>query len=343
MTAADTTVAADACRRRERRRRAPDSARGAHALRSGRVIVGGGMLLVDRCSSCLVHAAVDAARRGTSLVLRQRQRPRPRPPAAAAPQPRRAWFGTDTLGRSLLGRCLLGGTISLADRRRGGDDLRRPRRHRRPGRRLPRRVGRLAADAHRRHPLRPAVHPAGHPVQDRVRAAARPRCSATPQAANLVVLFLAIGLVSWLTMARVVRGQVLSLRAQPFIEACRAVGLPSGASSLRHLLPNLVGPITVYATLTVPQAILQESFLSFLGVGIQPAAADVGLAGQRRAAAGAEPGQAPLVDAGVPVYAAGRHTAEPELPGRRAARRVRPEARGGEDLTTCTPRMRRLR
>jgi ABC-type dipeptide/oligopeptide/nickel transport system permease subunit len=90
----------------------------------------------------------------------------------------------------------------------------------------------------------------------------------SPQTANLVVLFSAIGLVSWLTMARVVRGQVLSLRGQPFIEACRAMGLKQRRIFLHHILPNLVGPITVYATLTVPSAILQESFLSFLGVGV---------------------------------------------------------------------------
>ena len=94
--------------------------------------------------------------------------------------------------------------------------------------------------------------------------------SLSAQAANLVVLFSAIGLVSWLTMARVVRGQVLSLRGQPFIEACRAMGVKEGRIFLRHILPNLVGPITVYATLTVPSAILQESFLSFLGVGVNP-------------------------------------------------------------------------
>jgi ABC-type dipeptide/oligopeptide/nickel transport system permease subunit len=88
-------------------------------------------------------------------------------------------------------------------------------------------------------------------------------------AANLVVLFLSIGLVSWLTMARVIRGQVLSLRGQPFIEAARAAGVPQLRIFMRHLLPNLVGPITVYATLTVPAAILQESLLSFLGIGIQ--------------------------------------------------------------------------
>jgi ABC-type dipeptide/oligopeptide/nickel transport system permease subunit len=94
--------------------------------------------------------------------------------------------------------------------------------------------------------------------------------SLSAQAANLVVLFSAIGLVSWLTMARVVRGQVLSLRGQPFIEACRAMGVKEGRIFLRHILPNLIGPITVYATLTVPSAILQESFLSFLGVGVNP-------------------------------------------------------------------------
>ena len=90
------------------------------------------------------------------------------------------------------------------------------------------------------------------------------------QIGNLVVLFFAIGLVSWLTMARVVRGQVLSIRSQPFIEAARAAGLPETRIFLRHILPNLVGPILVYTTLTIPQAILQESFLSFLGVGVSP-------------------------------------------------------------------------
>ena len=88
------------------------------------------------------------------------------------------------------------------------------------------------------------------------------------QAANIAVLFLAIGLVSWLTMARVVRGQVLSLRDQPFVEAARAAGVPGWRIFAYHLLPNLVGPVIVYATLTVPQAILQESFLSFLGIGV---------------------------------------------------------------------------
>ncbi|MCK4342997.1 MAG: ABC transporter permease [Phycisphaerae bacterium] len=88
--------------------------------------------------------------------------------------------------------------------------------------------------------------------------------------ARFIVLILAIGGVSWLTMARVIRGQVLSLREQPFMEAARALGIPLRRILPRHLLPNLVGPIIVFGTLTVPQAILQESFLSFLGVGVQP-------------------------------------------------------------------------
>lgn len=91
----------------------------------------------------------------------------------------------------------------------------------------------------------------------------------SPVASNLIVLFLSIGLVSWLTMARVIRGQVLSLRTLPFIEAARAAGIPQFRIFMHHILPNLIGPITVYATLTVPQAILQESMLSFLGIGIQ--------------------------------------------------------------------------
>ena len=88
--------------------------------------------------------------------------------------------------------------------------------------------------------------------------------------ANVLTLLIAISAVSWLTMARVIRGQVLSMRSQAFMEAGRALGLPTWRLMLRHMLPNLIGPIVVYATLAVPQAILQESFLSFLGIGIRP-------------------------------------------------------------------------
>ncbi len=86
---------------------------------------------------------------------------------------------------------------------------------------------------------------------------------------DVAVLVAAIGGTSWLTMARVVRGQVLSLRERPFMEATRALGLSGPRQFMRHLLPNLVGPIAVYAALAVPAAILSESFLSFLGIGVR--------------------------------------------------------------------------
>ena len=87
---------------------------------------------------------------------------------------------------------------------------------------------------------------------------------------RLVLLFVVIGALSWLGMARVVRGQVLTLRERDFVVAARALGAGPLRVAVRHLLPNLLAPIIVYATLTVPQAILQESFLSFLGIGVQP-------------------------------------------------------------------------
>ena len=89
------------------------------------------------------------------------------------------------------------------------------------------------------------------------------------QAINIATLLIAIGGVSWLTMARVIRGQVLSLKAKPFMEACRAIGVSPARQFTVHLLPNLVGPIAVYAALAVPAAILSESFLSFLGIGVR--------------------------------------------------------------------------
>ena len=93
---------------------------------------------------------------------------------------------------------------------------------------------------------------------------------------SLWMLFAALGLVQWLTMARIVRGQVLSLKAQEFVEAARSIGAGSFAIIFRHLVPNALGPIIVYATLTVPAVMLQEAFLSFLGLGVQPPKASWG-------------------------------------------------------------------
>jgi oligopeptide transport system permease protein len=87
---------------------------------------------------------------------------------------------------------------------------------------------------------------------------------------NIILLFVAIGAIEWLTMARIVRGQVMSIKQQEFVEAARALGLRKRRILLRHILPNLLGPIIVYATLTVPEVMLLEAFLSFLGLGVQP-------------------------------------------------------------------------
>jgi oligopeptide transport system permease protein len=87
---------------------------------------------------------------------------------------------------------------------------------------------------------------------------------------NLVLLFLAIGAVEWLTMARIVRSQVLSLREKEFIEAAIAMGASRRRIVFKHLIPNALGPIIVYTSLTVPQVMLLEAFISFLGLGVQP-------------------------------------------------------------------------
>jgi oligopeptide transport system permease protein len=86
---------------------------------------------------------------------------------------------------------------------------------------------------------------------------------------QLVLLFVALGAVSWLTMARIVRGQVISLKHQEFVLAARATGVRPARIVTRHLIPNTVGPVIVYATLTVPSVMLSEAFLSFLGLGVQ--------------------------------------------------------------------------
>jgi ABC-type dipeptide/oligopeptide/nickel transport system permease subunit len=246
------------------------------ALRNGRVVSGGAVLLLVFvcCAATLPWTA-----RSQSSFYYDQQNPDAALKAPAL-HPFDRIFGTDVLGHSLLGRCLMGGVISLSiglaaaaisvalgvsvgllAGYRGGwiDSL------------LMRSVDILYGLPYillvilfkiaLERPLTTLVSSMQWGTT---------HWASASMAANLAVLFLAIGLVSWLTMARVVRGQVLSLRAQPFIEACKATGLKEWRIFTRHLLPNLVGPVIVYATLTVPSAILQESFLSFLGIGIQP-------------------------------------------------------------------------
>ena len=87
---------------------------------------------------------------------------------------------------------------------------------------------------------------------------------------NIILLFLAIGAVEWLTMARIVRDQIISLKKMEFIDAARSLGLSNRRIIFRHMLPNVAGPIIVYTTLTIPAVMLLEAFLSFLGLGVQP-------------------------------------------------------------------------
>ncbi|MEI8179353.1 ABC transporter permease subunit [Aestuariivirga sp.] len=86
---------------------------------------------------------------------------------------------------------------------------------------------------------------------------------------NFVLMFLAVGAVLWLDMARIVRGQALSLKRQEYVQAAEALGVSPGGILLRHVVPNLLGPVVIYMTLLVPQVIILESFLSFLGLGVQ--------------------------------------------------------------------------
>jgi oligopeptide transport system permease protein len=93
---------------------------------------------------------------------------------------------------------------------------------------------------------------------------------------ELWLIFVAIGAVSWLDIARIVRGETLSLKQREFVEAARVAGIHGSAMIRRHIVPNLIGVVVVYATLTIPTVILFEAFLSFLGLGVQSPMASLG-------------------------------------------------------------------
>jgi oligopeptide transport system permease protein len=94
---------------------------------------------------------------------------------------------------------------------------------------------------------------------------------------HIYLIFAAIGAVEWLTMARIVRGQALSIKNREFVEAARAAGVSNFSIIRRHIIPNALGPVIVYVTLTIPQVILIESFLSFLGLGVQEPMTSLGV------------------------------------------------------------------
>lgn len=181
---------------------------------------------------------------------------------ATAPS-RAHWMGTDTLGRDLLSRCLYGGQISIAVGL--------------VGTLVSLLVGVLYGSI--------AGYAGGRADELMMRFV--DFLYSLPYlflviillvffSNSILMLFVALGLVQWLTMARIVRGQVLSLKKAEFIEAARLSGTRAPALLLRHLLPNMLGPIVVYGTLTIPTVILQEAFLSFLGLGIQAPRSSLG-------------------------------------------------------------------
>lgn len=182
-------------------------------------------------------------------------------------------FGTDRLGRDLLARCLVGGVVSLtigffaAIVAIGVGTL--------YGALSAACGGRIDATMMRGVDVLYGLPSmllvvlfavAAEGIVERIGIS---KSGVSSQAIDVAILLLAIGATSWLTVARVIRGQVLSLRAQLFMEACRAVGVGWTRQFRLHYLPNVVAPVIVYAALAVPAAILSESFLSFLGIGVR--------------------------------------------------------------------------
>lgn len=106
---------------------------------------------------------------------------------------------------------------------------------------------------------------------------ARPEDPAYAAVFPLVVVFIAIGACSWLTMARIVRGQVLAIKGQPFVEAARALGARGSSILVRHILPNAISPVILYTALMIPEVMMAEAFLSFLGLGTQEPLSSLGL------------------------------------------------------------------
>ncbi len=218
-------------------------------LRKNRVAVVSGWVLAFLAAACIIGPALVSATWGYDYET-QNLAFGPKPPSWEHP------FGTDFYGRDLLTRVLYGGRVSLS-------------------------VGFLAATvAATIGTIYGAIAGYAGGIVESVMMRAVDTLYTLPSMFLVIILvtilgkslflvFVALGAVGWLLTARVVRGQVMSLKEQDFILAARSLGTRPGRIILRHLIPNTLGPVIVTFTLTVPAMILQEAFLSFLGLGVQ--------------------------------------------------------------------------
>ncbi len=216
-----------------------------HRLRKNRLAIAGGVILVALALLCAFGPLFSQSYSDQNLDLGAT------PPSAAH------WLGTDTLGRDLFARLLYGGRISLM-------------------------VGLVATFVALVIGVTyGAVAGFFGGKIDAVMMRLVDILYALPFTVfvillmvffgrNIYLLFLAIGAVEWLTMARIVRGQILSIKKMEYIEAARSLGLGKRRIIFRHMIPNALGPVIVYTTLTIPAVMLLEAFLSFLGLGVQP-------------------------------------------------------------------------
>lgn len=216
-----------------------------HRLRKNRLALCGGLMLIALALLCVFGPLFAQSYQEQNLAL-----------GATAPNGAH-WLGTDTLGRDLLSRILYGGRISLT-------------------------VGLVATFVALTIGVTYGAIAGSYGGRtDTVMMRIVDILYALPFTIfvillmvffgrNIVLLFFAIGAVEWLTMARIVRGQIISIKRMEYIEAARSLGLSRTRIIFRHMLPNILGPIIVYATLTIPAVMLLEAFLSFLGLGVQP-------------------------------------------------------------------------